>query len=365
VLAMPDDTIRALVAEHGPQGELGAALAKRLIARKDDLAKRFPQLTEAATKAKAQAVEVAEFAAREGLAEVDGAILTAIKGIASRTAKGAPLEAKDLERVAAARAALAAWEAEHKALSTESLDAARSHYGAWLADLDDAVAPGAGKPGAWKGGTFKGYAGPLQADPSKVTVTLPPAGLKFSPQMAKATITKALGPNAAAIVPPHRAGAAALDVVPLEHRRAITAYTGSYYRPINESLRTGRANADQLAFADLVNEGLSMAPKFRGRVTRGISLQGVELEKFIADHQQAMLTGQAVRHRGFISTSKGESAAFSGNVILKIESRTGVWVRPISLHEGENEVLMSHGTRFIVKHIEQAGGRYFITLEEV
>lgn len=366
VLALSDDTIRALVAQHGPLGPLGETLAARLIARKADLAKRYGKLTEAYTKAHAQAIEVAEFAARDGLQNVDQAFLTAIKGIAGRTAKGAPLEAKDLQRVKDARAALAAWETEHlDNLQDADMTTADAHYRGWLADLDAAVAPGVGKVGAWKGGTFKGYSGPLAADPVKVKVVLPPEGLTFTQEAAKAAITKALGPSAASIDVPSRAGAKALDVVPLEHRRAITAYTGSHYRAVNEALRAGTATAAQREYARLLNEALALAPKFRGRVTRAITREGSELKQFLADHRQALTTGQAVVHKGFNSSSKGESAAFSGNIVLRIESRTGVWVQPISLVPHENEVLLRAGTRFLVKDIQERGGRYFIDLEEV
>ena len=77
-----------------------------------------------------------------------------------------------------------------------------------------------------------------------------------------------------------------------------------------------------------------------------------------------MVTGQGVTHAGFISTTKGATAAFSGNVVLHIQSRSGVWVRPISLHAGENEVLLGHGTRFTVTDVKDAGGTYHVYLEE-
>lgn len=367
VLAIPDDTIRALVKQHGPAGELGDTLAARLIARKQHLAKEFGAATEAFAQAKAMAIEAAEFAAREGLESVNAAFLEAIKGIASRTAKGAPLEPKDFDRAAASHRAWVKWIEEHEAtLSPATLEEVRAFYQAWDDTVLAAIKPGVGKVGAWKGEQFAGFSGRLVVNEGAIQVTLPPAGMQFTQAAAKKAITDALGKSAASINVPDNGGAAALKkALPLEHQRAIAAYTGSYYRTVNEALRAGSASAAQRLYADLVNEALTLAPKYVGEVTRGISLSGERLTEFLAAHRQAMVTGQGVVHRGFISTTKGSSAAFSGNVILHIQSRTGVWVKPISLHAGENEVLLGHGTRFTVTDVKDAGGTYHVYLEEV
>jgi SPP1 gp7 family putative phage head morphogenesis protein len=367
VLAISDDEIRKLVEELGPLDAIERKkLADVLIARKADIAKRFPNAVPVSAAAKAAAIEAAEFAAREGLAEVNGQVLTAIKGIASRAAKGVALEAKDIERVAAARKALEAWLREHGAvLSAETMNDVQGFYGAWLADLDGAVAAGAGSPAKWTGGQFAGFSARLRADPARVKVTLPPAGVSFTQQQAKETIRKALGDSAASLNVPKGSGWEVFKPIPLEHLRAVTAYTGHHYRAVNEALRAGTASAAQLRYADLVNEALDLAPKYRGTVTRGISLSGSDLQKFLDEHRKALLDGSSVVHRGFISTSKGERAAFGGNVVLHIEARRGVFVKPISLHPGENEVLLRHGARFTVAKVEQIGSQWHIYLEEL
>lgn len=366
VLAIDDDTIRALVKEYGPEGDLGDTLAKRLIARKKYLAKQFSQATEAAAKAKQLAIEDAEFAAREGLKDVDAAMLEAIKGIALRTAKGLPLEAKDFERAQRAHKALLDWTNQHgDVLTAKTMDQVSAYYQAWEQSILDAIKPGVGKVGAWKGEQFKGYTGAVTADPANVVVVLPPEGITMSPSQAKQVIADALGDTASRINVPNNGGAEVFKHVPLEHQRAIVAYTGSYYRAVNESLRAGRASKATEAYADLVNEALAVSPKYVGEVTRGITLSGDELERFLADHREALTSGRAVVHRGFISTSKGGKAAFSGNVVLHIQSRSGVWVKPISLVAKENEVLLPHGTRFMVSDLTERGGTYHVYLEEV
>lgn len=368
VLAITDDDIRALVATHGPAGELGETLAKRLIARKADLAKQFGKATEAFNKAKLQAIEAAEFAAREGLAAVDDAILTAIKGIAKRASEGLPLEAKDIQRAADAGEALTTWLKAHiPVLGVDSVAEVRAYYVGWLDTLDEATKAGAGKPAKWDATKFVGWKGPLGIDSTKVKVTLPPEGLRFSQETAKAAITKALGSMAANInVPSVGDARAPKAALPLEHQRAITAYTGSYFRQVNIDLRAGTASAATREYADLVNEALSLAPKFVGKSTRGITLHGTELKAFLDDHRQAMVTGQGVVHRGFSSSTKGESAAFDGNVILHIKSVNGVHVNPISLYAGrENEVLFKYGTRFAVTDLKEVGSKYHVYLQEV
>lgn len=367
VLAISDDAIRALVQQHGPAGELGEVLATRLIARKAHLAKEFGKASEAYQQAQAMAIEAAEFAAKDALAAVDDAYLTAIKGIATRAAKGMPIEQKDFDRVMAARKALVAWEdAQAGTLTQASIEEVFAYYSAWGDTLLASVRPGVGKPATWSGEQFKGYAGRLVVDQDNIVVNMPAAGMKFTQEAAKAVITRALGRSAASMDVPDNGGAEALKkALPLEHQRAVAAYTGSYYRDVNRALRDGTATDVQRMYADLVNEALALAPKYAGEVTRGITLDGAKLTEFLAAHRQAMVTGQGVIHDGFISTTKGSSAAFSGNVILHIQSRSGVWVRPISLHAGENEVLLGHGTRFSVADVKEAGGRYHVYLEEV
>lgn len=367
VLRITDDEIRKLVDEIGPRDALERKkLVDVLIARKADIAARFPAAVPVSSAAKAAAIEAAEFAAREGLTEVNGQILTAIKGIASRAAKGAALEVKDIERVADARKALQAWLRQHGAvLSADSLQQVQAFYAGWLDTLDAAISAGAGSPAKWAGEQFTGFAPKLAADPARVKVELPPAGVSFTQQQAKETITKALGKSAASLNVPKNDGWEVFKPIPLEHQRAISAYTGSYYRAVNESLRAGTASPAQLRYADLVNEALRLSPTYQGRVTRGVSLSGNALKKFLDEHRQAMLEGSSIVHRGFISTSKGERAAFGGNVVLHIESRTGVYVRPISLHPGENEVLLKHGARFTVSKVEQTGAQWHIYLEEI
>lgn len=367
VLSITDEQIRKLVDDFGPLDAIERQkLAETLIARKADIAARFPNAVPASAAAKAQAVEVAAFAAQEGLAEVNARVLDAIKGIAKRAGAGAPIEAKDVQRVAEARKALQAWIDEHGPLLTaDAMRDVQAYYGAWLDDLDAAVAPGAGAPAKWAGAKFDGYSARVRIDPARVKVDPQATGTTFTQKDAKAVITAALGPSAASLNVPKGAGSASFKAVPLEHQRAITAYTGSYYREINEALREGRASSAQRRYAELLNEALALAPKYRGRVTRGMSLSDSRLEAYLARARASLLDGQPYTREAFSSTSKGDRAAFSGNVVEHIESRSGVYVRGISLHPGENEVLIRAGVRLQVTKLEQVGGTWHVYMEEV
>ena len=98
-------------------------------------------------------------------APLDSAILMAVKGIASRAAKGMALEAKDIERVQAAVKAFTAFvkEMETFGYSKAEISAATGHYSGWLSDLQKAIAPGAGQPATWAPvtkGNFTGHVVP-------------------------------------------------------------------------------------------------------------------------------------------------------------------------------------------------------------
>ena len=368
VLAVSDNTIRALVKEYGPSGPVGDTLADRLIARKAYLAQKFPAATVASAAAKAAAVADAQFVATDGLKSLDATILQAIKGIASRAAKGAAIDTKDVTRTKEARAAYQAWVTKNGGnLAAGSAEEIQTFYGAWLDALERATAKGVGTPATWKGGTFAGYSGHVDIDGTKIKVAPLAPGMAFSPAAAKQAMIGAFGQLAANMdVPATKAGAMTFRNVPLEHQRAITAYTGGIYREVNDSLRAGTASPAIQRYADLLNEALTLAPKYVGEATRGMTITGADLDKFLAIYREALVSGKAVHYQGFVSSTLGSTAAFDGNVIMHIKSKTGVHVNPISLHKGrENEVLLRHGTRFMVTDVAQRGAKWHVYVEDV
>lgn len=369
LLALDEAQIRAVVEAYGPSNPAARAkLADTLIARRADIAKRFANLSPPSAEALKAAMEEAASQVTYARGLLDESILTAVKGIASRAAKGGTLEAKDLERAAAAVKRL---DELRKAAAAVMLPSARddllAFYQPWIADLQAAVSGGAGKPARWGGSIFKGHAGAIEIDAKLVKV--PPArapGEVTPPGEANKIIADAFGPSVASMQVPQGPGAPLLTArMHMEHQRVIAAYTGSHYRALNQALRTASAGAPQKRVEKLLNEALTLGPAYKGKVYRGLSLSGGERASFIANHKAALANGGALGHRQFNSTSRSSGSSFGGNIRLVIDSKTGVHVKPISLHPGEDEVLFRSDAKFKVTKIDEGTSLVTIYLEEV
>jgi hypothetical protein len=147
--------------------------------------------------------------------------------------------------------------------------------------------------------------------------------------------------------------------------RAITAYTGHYYREVNIALRDGTASKAVNQYAELLNDALANSVPYQGKVARSLSLSGKALDDFIKAHKQAAMSGEPIQHDGFMSTSKGGKAAFGGNIKLDIISKSGVDVKPLSLHASENEILLPHSADFKVLAVFKEGGKWVIEMEQL
>ena len=66
-----------------------------------------------------------------------------------------------------------------------------------------------------------------------------------------------------------------------------------------------------------------------------------------------------------MSSSRGDSAAFGGNILLMMDGKKGVDVASISRHPSEREVLFKAGTRWDVTSVVEAGGKTIIDLTEI
>ena len=115
------------------------------------------------------------------------------------------------------------------------------------------------------------------------------------------------------------------------------------------------------AYVDAAQHGLAKMPKYVGRSARGMSFGEAELKKVLAAYRK----GAVVEDSAFVSSSYGEQAAFSGNVFLQINGKTGVNISSFSKYGGEREVLFMPGTRFRVDEVTQTNGKYVITVTEV
>jgi hypothetical protein len=326
-----------------------------------------------AQAAKAEAIDSAKLELKYELESVDEKLIMAIKGIAYRAKKGMPIEQKDLDRASQAFNAYNKLISDNRNILPQAfvrkLD---DHYTSWMDAISNAVELGAGQAAKWDAiGTFGGYAGQIDVIEDAIKYEIPKPGSKKTYTDAKAMeiLKETIGVNDYSVdVPTGRSGYANFSGMPYQMQRSISAYTGGYYERINMALRgesTLAAKQKMQQLADLINASLDSATKkFKGLSSRGISLHGEELQKFIQTHETAMMEGGVVRYDAFTSSSKGNGSGFGGNVILKIKGKRGVDVKPISLHPSENEILFKAGTKFFVDEIRNEAGKTIIHLTE-
>jgi len=369
VISIPDDEIRALVKEYGPASKAeNSALAQMLINRKKAIARKYKQVTAEYTAALEETIEAAKMQLKADLDSLNEKTLDAIKGIAHRHELGAALDAKDITRVQALRPQLKALIEDHrKYLDAGLVDEIQGYFDTWVVDLELAVAKGKGAPARWYGGTFDGFA-PWKAkiDESRITVDISTL-LNATDQMsapARRKVLKDMG-----IGNWYETNQKLGDTFKrwsTEHTQAVRAYTGSsHYRKFNKSLRFGKPSPAERGYERLLNEALALATPYKGEASRGLTMHNKELSDFMAKIRQAHATGETWHDVGYMSSTKGTSAAFSGNVYLQFQSETGVYIKEISLNPHEGEVLFGTRARFMVTEIKEEKHHTTIYLQEV
>ena len=368
-----DAQIDELVDQFGPANVAQRKnLATILKARRDNLVKRYPPITKPPAgkqtakykKALAIAKQNAADEASATVQDVNDKIVTAIKGLAMQTNAGDVVREKDRVRVQEAMNAVS--QIDELPLTPEYKAEVQAYYQAWIDDLETAIA---GENANWTGGKFDGLTiRPDGIDESRIKVDLSVLDkpTPYTAAEAKKIITEAIGDFAGnAAFPQGAKSAANLKGVPDGHLRAMYLYTLSHYREINRQLYTKTATPETKRYRDLLNQAIDLATPYKGRVSRGMSLDSSQLADWVQRMTEAQDQGKPVRLLGFTSTSKGNQAAFGGNVLIQIESQRGVWVKPVSGHPGENEVLMPAGSTHLIKDITQKGGKTYITLTEI
>lgn len=170
--------------------------------------------------------------------------------------------------------------------------------------------------------------------------------------------------------------ASAIGQLSWSQHSSVVSYTGSLYGLLNDRMRKCPETLDCLGdydkHAQNIQEALSKAGVMEQPITvwRRINLGKEDLGKFMKVVKHALETGAAVRMPGFksCSTSLG---SWSGNVSFEIRARTGLYVKPISKHETEDEFLQGHSVRYRVTGIKKVklggygGTSEVIQLEEI
>ena len=142
-----------------------------------------------------------------------------------------------------------------------------------------------------------------------------------------------------------------------EQHDALRYYTGGAYTTINKCAR-GTAPCDPTTKETLNNIMAGMKPStsnillYRATNPQSFGLaSGTEFES---------LVGKTISDNGVISTSITK-IGWSGKVKLEIEVPKGsnmAWVQPISLHPGENEMVLAPGTHFEVVSYTQHSDKF-------
>lgn len=146
-----------------------------------------------------------------------------------------------------------------------------------------------------------------------------------------------------------------------EELKSVQAYTGSAYFDMNRYLRGLERSTDYKDKIKLAKDALKKAQLPRDTIVRRGSgfdslknLLGVEKGSEIVPNKDRFI-GAVIQDKGFMSTSPIASGGFSGDIeyIIHVpEGANAMYVDSISLHEGERELLINAGSKFVVEDME-------------
>ena len=278
--------------------------------------------------------------------------MATLKGIAFNFDKEG-IRTKDVNRFVEFKAALDNLLVSGK-LSPKSARELRAHYSVWIDEIDNSIqnnVPLSGNFYQNYSGAFIGSEDAIQ-QLAETFGDLPPT----SSAAAARIIDNYLGKTAFEFkVPSH--GAAeyqeAFAKLTENHKRSISAYTGSYYRSLNSQLYNRNATPQAIAFRDLLNEAIEYSDDYVGLSARGMSFDTTaEVQAWVESHRNAYNKKSPFKYLAFTSSTKGSVPAFGGQVKMLIHGKSGTWVNPISINEGvENEVLLGARATFVVQKI--------------
>lgn len=149
-------------------------------------------------------------------------------------------------------------------------------------------------------------------------------------------------------------------------------YTGSSYVEMNGYLRSQGSRS----ISERSRKAIQGAKEGMRPTTEPILVKrGTGLEQFESlgvhrgsDNLVWSLTGRTFKDEGFLSTSAGGRAAFSGAARLEIECPVGTpmaYVAPISKYPSENEMLLQAGMEYKVLNIRKEGNTFVVRMRVV
>ncbi len=144
---------------------------------------------------------------------------------------------------------------------------------------------------------------------------------------------------------------------------SVYGYSDDEYYDLNKILRGEKKGTGYYEnYRELLNESLGkMTTVHDGWVFRGTKLPSHILDTY----KRAFSEKGSVEHKYYTSTSAVIDKSFAGNTRMSIKSKTGVFIKNLSMHQPEEEVLFKAGTNFKVLHFEEKEGIAYIKLEEL
>jgi hypothetical protein len=153
---------------------------------------------------------------------------------------------------------------------------------------------------------------------------------------------------------------------------AVRDYTEDHFQEVNGALRSGKVDPAQQKIINGVDEFLDKSPKRPGSTLRSFTIDDSEVERYAS----MLEPGKEFSDPAYMSTRKnptledrlgfGQQLAPKGQVILRVNGKSGVDITNISLNPGEGEVLYPRGTKFVVESMKRtpAGGILAIITEK-
>lgn len=382
VYALNDAEIRRICQLYGP-GTMEARddLADLLIRRKGSIGKLFPDIPKLASEMLSSASNVAVENFGVSLAELDDSIVTAVKGIKTRIAKGEVVGIKDIQRVADVTQKYAGVIGSD-VLTTAGQAAIKSHYDEIVSALSASVSGGElSSPSFVYEGQFAGIKpGVDWIKLTKLDLPYNPGlfgadgGIRYTKQDVLDIISRShsMGSYIVSGTIPERKGSKDFfKNMPEEYPRALWGHTTSYiYDDINQVLLDCKLNNKPIPphianYEKLLNEALKNAPekyKLKGRLTRGMTPR--DFEGFVSRMEELHKAGKPYQFETISSSGMGEHG-YPGKVQLHIDGKSGVDVKSISQYPHENEVLFGTDTKFIITKTIRDGNTYDVWLKEI
>lgn len=368
VLKVPDSTIKSLVEQyHGGTPAEKEALAATLIARKADLASKFPKAVE---KKKAKPFKPEKLSAPPSFLNWSGSgkpgpsskMFLNEANEAAVQAIYAAAKSGSVEEVTSLEAAVYDKDTGQQVGAAKVLEHPSQHVQSYAQQVINEINYQRNPPKRFRfeGGhalhaldaSYPPYKGPAHAKSvARIGkfIVLGEPGIVELEAMGLKKLTHAAGAVSASTY--SAAAQAAIDKMPATQRQAVKAYTGSGYQSMNQSLWAGNPSGQaKSAKQALKTLGHEIAP---GTVlSRKLSVSQTELQQLMNS------AGKLLMEPAIMSTSIRPSS-WGGNVQLKLHVGPGVkglWVGKgsmkgggaLSNHPGEDEMVLPPNTRLLI-----------------